>query len=94
MRLTEQAKVLKEEIRRQERNQQRENAISNMEYLKNVIFKVSVMQFFFKLSFNVPISKMKKIFLFLLIFIFLNRFFFSQFLVQIYNIHVTYASIC
>ena len=40
MRLTEQAKVLKEEIRRLERNQQRENAISNMEYLKNVVMKV------------------------------------------------------
>ncbi len=41
MRLTEQAKVLKEEIRRQERNQQRETAVSNMEYLKNIVFKVS-----------------------------------------------------
>ncbi|XP_071798184.1 uncharacterized protein [Asterias amurensis] len=42
MRLTEQAKVLKEEIRRLERNQQRENAISNMEYLKNVVMKFLV----------------------------------------------------
>ena len=42
MRLTEQAKVLKEEIRRLERNQQRENAIANMEYLKNVVMKVSL----------------------------------------------------
>ena len=41
MRLTEQAKILKEEVRRQERNQQRETAVSNMEYLKNVVFKVS-----------------------------------------------------
>ena len=40
MRLTEQAKILKEEIRRLERNQARENAISNMEYLKNIVFKV------------------------------------------------------
>eukprot|EP00057_Strongylocentrotus_purpuratus_P034383 XP_794992.3 PREDICTED: GRIP and coiled-coil domain-containing protein 2 [Strongylocentrotus purpuratus] len=39
LRLTEQAKVLKEEIRRLERNQARENAISNMEYLKNVVLK-------------------------------------------------------
>ncbi|KAI0235779.1 GRIP and coiled-coil domain-containing protein 2, partial [Lamellibrachia satsuma] len=39
MRLTEQAKILKEEVRRQERNQQRETAVSNMEYLKNVVFK-------------------------------------------------------
>ena len=40
MRLTEQAKVLKEEIRRLERNQSRETAVSNMEYLKNIVFKV------------------------------------------------------
>ena len=33
MRLTEQAKILKEEIRRMERNQAREKEISNMEYL-------------------------------------------------------------
>ena len=42
MRLTEQAKILKEEVRRQERNQQRETAVSNMEYLKNIVFKVSL----------------------------------------------------
>ena len=42
LRLTEQAKVLKEEIRRLERNQARENAIANMEYLKNVVLKVSL----------------------------------------------------
>ena len=42
MRLTEQAKILKEEIRRLERNQARENAISNMEYLKNIVFKVRI----------------------------------------------------
>jgi len=39
MRLAEQAKILKDEIRRLERNQARENAISNLEYLKNVVFK-------------------------------------------------------
>jgi hypothetical protein len=41
MRLTEQAKILKEEVRRQERNHQKETAVSNMEYVKNVAFKVS-----------------------------------------------------
>ena len=40
MRMTEQTKVLKDEIRRLERNQARENAISNMEYLKNIVYKV------------------------------------------------------
>lgn len=40
LRLTEQASVLKGEIRRLERNQERENAISNMEYLKNIVYKV------------------------------------------------------
>ena len=40
LRLTEQATVLKGEIRRLERNQERENAISNMEYLKNIVYKV------------------------------------------------------
>jgi len=38
-RLDEQALVLKEEIRRLERNEDRERALSNMEYLKNVIIK-------------------------------------------------------
>ena len=42
MRLTEQAKILKEEIRRMERNQKREEETSNMEYLKNILLKVSV----------------------------------------------------
>jgi hypothetical protein len=42
MRLTEQAKLLKEEIRRMERNQKREEETSNMEYLKNILLKVSV----------------------------------------------------
>ena len=40
MRLTEQAKILKDEIRRLERNQERDKGISNMEYLKNIIIKV------------------------------------------------------
>ena len=40
MRLTEQAKILKEEIRRMERNQAREKEISNLEYLKNITYKV------------------------------------------------------
>lgn len=40
MRLTEQAKILKEEIRRLERNVQREKETQNMEYLKNILMKV------------------------------------------------------
>ncbi|PIK39003.1 putative GRIP and coiled-coil domain-containing protein 2 [Apostichopus japonicus] len=43
LRLTEQSKILKEEIRRLERNQARENAISNLEYLKNVVLKFMVL---------------------------------------------------
>uniref|UniRef100_K1QC48 RANBP2-like and GRIP domain-containing protein 8 n=1 Tax=Magallana gigas TaxID=29159 RepID=K1QC48_MAGGI len=39
MRLEEQAKILKEEIRRLERNQQREKEAANMEYLKNILLK-------------------------------------------------------
>lgn len=39
MRLTEQAKILKEEIRRLERNQEREKEAANMEYLKNIFLK-------------------------------------------------------
>ena len=38
-RLTDQINLLKEEIRRLERNQEREKSISNMEYLKNVVYK-------------------------------------------------------
>lgn len=38
-RLSEQINLLKEEIRRLERNQEREKSISNMEYLKNVVYK-------------------------------------------------------
>ncbi|XP_076331076.1 LOW QUALITY PROTEIN: uncharacterized protein LOC143236625 [Tachypleus tridentatus] len=39
LRLTEQVRVLKEEIRRLEKNREREEHIANMEYLKNVIIK-------------------------------------------------------
>jgi hypothetical protein len=39
VRLGEQAKLLKEEIRRLERNREREEGVSNMEYLKNVVLK-------------------------------------------------------
>jgi len=42
MRLTEQAKILKEEIRRLERNVIREKETQNMEYLKNILMKVSI----------------------------------------------------
>ena len=42
VRLSDQAKLLKEEIRRLERNQEREQAVTNMEYLKNVVLKVCV----------------------------------------------------
>ena len=48
MHLTEQARVLKEEIRRLERNQERESSVSNMEYLKNIIMKVKILEFFKK----------------------------------------------
>ena len=41
-RLSEQINLLKEEIRRLERNQEREKSISNMEYLKNVVFYKSI----------------------------------------------------
>ncbi|XP_013787555.1 GRIP and coiled-coil domain-containing protein 2-like [Limulus polyphemus] len=39
LRLTEQVRVLKEEIRRLEKNREREEHIANMEYLKNVMIK-------------------------------------------------------
>ncbi len=42
MHLAEQTKLLKEEIRRIEHNQERETSISNMEYLKNIILKVKL----------------------------------------------------
>jgi len=56
LRLTEQAGVLKGEIRRLERNQERENAISNMEYLKNIVYKVcrSKVELFHALDFRLP----------------------------------------
>jgi len=38
-RLAEESKVLKEEIRRSERNSHRQMELDNLEYLKNVIFK-------------------------------------------------------
>ncbi|GAB6020179.1 GRIP and coiled-coil domain-containing protein 2 [Chamberlinius hualienensis] len=38
-RLTEQTRVLKEEIRRLERNQEREQHLANLEYTKNVVMK-------------------------------------------------------
>ena len=41
MRLTEQVKILKDEIRRLERNMQREKETQNLEYLKNILMKVS-----------------------------------------------------
>jgi len=47
LRLTEQAKILKQEIRRLERNQEREKEAHNMEYLKNILLKVSVTKIFF-----------------------------------------------
>ena len=40
MRLTEQVKILKEEIRRLERNTERERETQNLEYLKNILIKV------------------------------------------------------
>ena len=40
VRLGEQLKLLKEEIRRLERNKERVEGVSNMEYLKNVVLKV------------------------------------------------------
>ena len=39
LRLTEQASILKAEIRRLERNQERQSSVSNMEYLKNIVYK-------------------------------------------------------
>lgn len=40
-RLTEMNTMLKEELRRQERSTEREKQMQNLEYMKNVIFKVS-----------------------------------------------------
>lgn len=36
-------KVLKEEIRRQQRSVEREQHAENLEYLKNVVFKVNIL---------------------------------------------------
>lgn len=41
-RLNEQVRLLKDEIRRLERNQEREKHVANAEYLKNVIMKVLI----------------------------------------------------
>lgn len=38
-------KLLKEEIRRQQRSVERERHAENLEYMKNVVFKVSLMYF-------------------------------------------------
>ncbi|KAG8197140.1 hypothetical protein JTE90_011303 [Oedothorax gibbosus] len=43
LRMSEQVRVLKEEIRRLERNQEREKHAENLEYLKNVIIKFSTL---------------------------------------------------
>lgn len=40
-RLTEMNTMLKEELRRQERSTEREKEMKNLEYMKNVIFKVT-----------------------------------------------------
>ena len=40
-RLNELANVLKEEIRKDQRSEERSKHIENLEYVKNVIFKVS-----------------------------------------------------
>lgn len=41
-RLTEMNDMLKEELRRQERSTEREKHMHNLEYMKNVIFKVKL----------------------------------------------------
>lgn len=40
-RLTEMNAMLKEELRRQERSTEREKHMHNLEYIKNIIFKVN-----------------------------------------------------
>lgn len=42
-RLTQLNDVLKEELRRQERSAEREQHLHNLEYLKNVVFKVKIL---------------------------------------------------
>ncbi|KFM73437.1 GRIP and coiled-coil domain-containing protein 2, partial [Stegodyphus mimosarum] len=44
LRLSEQVRVLKEEVRRLERNKEREQHAENLEYLKNVFIKFSTLQ--------------------------------------------------
>lgn len=44
LRLTEQVRVLKEEIRRLERNKEREKHAENLEYLKNIILKFATLK--------------------------------------------------
>lgn len=48
-RLTQLNDVLKEELRRQERSVEREQHLHNLEYIKNVMFKVSIFFLFKKL---------------------------------------------
>lgn len=48
-RLTEMNTMLKEELRRQERSTERENEMKNLEYMKNVIFKVNLIFFLMRL---------------------------------------------
>lgn len=45
-RLTEMNTMLKEELRRQERSTEREKEMKNLEYMKNVIFKVRPLNIF------------------------------------------------
>ena len=51
-RLTELANVLKEEIRSTQRSEERSKHIENLEYVKNVIFKVSL---FFQFTTVLPL---------------------------------------
>ena len=44
VRLTEQVTVLKDEIRRIERNMDRAESISNLEYLKNIVVKFFILK--------------------------------------------------
>ena len=44
LRLSEQVRVLKEEVRRLERNKEREEQFGNLEYLKNVVLKYLTMK--------------------------------------------------
>lgn len=44
LRLSEQVRVLKEEVRRLERNKERDEQFGNLEYLKNVVLKYLTMR--------------------------------------------------